>query len=51
MQFAPTIRNAVPWKAVSIRKMKNETRFGDKAVPTENPRNMTADIRHGHLLP
>lgn len=39
MTAAPTVRNAVPSKAVSMRKMKKEARFGDKAVPRENKPN------------
>lgn len=35
MTAAPTIKNAVPSKAVSMRKMKKEARFGERAVPRE----------------
>lgn len=35
MTAAPTIRNAVPSKAVSMRKMKKDARFGERAVPRE----------------
>jgi hypothetical protein len=47
MQLAPTIRKLVPWKAVKIRKTKKAARFGDRAVPMENPRKRIADMIHG----
>lgn len=42
MTLDPMIRKAVPWKAVKIRKMKNEARLGASAVPTEKAQNRTA---------
>jgi hypothetical protein len=36
------IRNAVPWKAVKILKMKNEAKFGANAVPILKPVNNAA---------
>lgn len=35
------IRKAVPWKAVNIRKMKNDARSGANAVPMEKAKNST----------
>jgi hypothetical protein len=42
---APTMRKAVPWKAVRIRKTKNAARLGLAAVPMELPRNKIALVR------
>lgn len=41
IQAAPTIKKAVPWKAVKMRKTKKDARFGASAVPTEKPKNIT----------
>ncbi len=41
MHDAPTMRKEVPWKAVRIRKTKNEARLGLSAVPMEQARNRT----------
>jgi hypothetical protein len=41
------MRNVVPWKAVRIRKMKNDIRLGANAVPMEKARNSMEDIRKG----
>jgi hypothetical protein len=35
-------RNAVPWKAVKIRKMKNDAKFGARAVPILKAKNSVA---------
>jgi hypothetical protein len=45
-QAAPTMRKAVPWKAVRMRKTKKETRFGARAVPILKAKKRTADMRH-----
>lgn len=44
MQLAPMARKHVPVKAARARKMKNEARFGDRAVPTEKEKNRTAEV-------
>ena len=46
---APTIRKAVPWNAVRMRKTKKEARFGLAAVPMEHPRNKIALVRHDYI--
>jgi hypothetical protein len=38
------VRKDVPSKAVRIRKTKYEARFGDSAVPREQPRKRKAVI-------
>lgn len=43
------MRNAVPWKAVRIRKTKNAAKFGLAAVPVEHPRNRIALVRHVYV--
>ena len=45
MQELPTVRRAVPSKAVRRRKMKNEARLGDKAVPIEQPKKRARVMR------
>jgi hypothetical protein len=35
MQELPMMRKEVPWKAVKMRKMKNEAKLGASAVPIE----------------
>ena len=47
MQPAPTIKSEVPWKAVRIRNMKNDSRFGASAVPIEKARNKAREIKQG----
>jgi hypothetical protein len=42
MQLEPRIRNDVPWKAVRMRKMKNDARLGASAVPIENAKKRLA---------
>lgn len=42
---APIVRKEVPSKAVRIRKMKYDTKFGESAVPREQPQNNTAVIK------
>lgn len=45
MHEAPIVRNEVPSKAVRIRKIKYDTKFGESAVPSEQPQNSTAVIK------
>jgi hypothetical protein len=45
MHAAPRVRKAVPSKAVRIRKMKYEARFGESAVPREQQQKRKAVIR------
>jgi hypothetical protein len=45
IQEAPIVRKAVPSNAVRIRKMKYDTRFGERAVPSEQPINSIAVIK------
>ena len=42
MQDAPMLRNDVPWNAVKIRKTKYDARFGESAVPREQPQKRAA---------
>lgn len=42
MTAAPTIRKAVPSKAVSMRKIKKDARLGERAVPREKQPNRKA---------
>jgi hypothetical protein len=42
MTALPMTRNAVPWKAVKILKMKKDARFGARAVPILKPVNNVA---------
>jgi hypothetical protein len=44
MQAAPIVRKEVPSKAVRMRKMKYDIRFGESAVPREHARNKVAVI-------
>jgi hypothetical protein len=46
---APTMRKAVPWKAVRIRKTKKAAKLGLAAVPMEHPRNRIALVRHVYV--
>jgi hypothetical protein len=42
MTLDPMTKKAVPWKAVKIRKTKNEAKLGASAVPIENAKNNAA---------
>jgi hypothetical protein len=40
------VKKDVPSKAVRMRNTKKAGRLGDRAVPTEQPRNRKAVVRH-----
>jgi len=46
MAELPTTRKDVPWKAVRMRKMKYEGRFGASAVPMLNAKKRNALVRN-----
>lgn len=51
MTAAPTIRKAVPSKAVSMRKMKKEARLGERAVPREKtPKRQAQEMETWELV-
>jgi hypothetical protein len=51
IQELPIIRKEVPWKAVKMRKMKNEAKLGANAVPIEKAAKRIALNNCVHLLP
>lgn len=46
----PMVRKAVPSKAVRMRKIKYATRFGERAVPSEQAVKRKAVTRHIYTL-